>query len=79
MRFRPGDFDFTGDWYGWRLRGPLLLSPHGDRITRTRLDGLLWSESLRVRYQPQHGQMGRIVAVEGPPAAWQAQVQAARK
>lgn len=48
--FFPGDYDFTGDWYGWRLRGRLLISPHGDKLTRTRLDGIVWSESLRVRY-----------------------------
>lgn len=48
--FFPGDFDFTGEWYGWRLRGRLLISPHGDKLTRTRLDGIVWRESLRVRY-----------------------------
>ena len=36
--------DFDGDWHGWRLRGRHLVSPDGQRITRTRLEGLLWRD-----------------------------------
>lgn len=36
--------DFTDDWYGWRLRSRHLVSPDGQRITRRRLEGLLWRE-----------------------------------
>ena len=45
-----GQLDLPGEWYGWRLRGRLLISPHGDKLTRTRLEGIVWSEALRVRY-----------------------------
>lgn len=37
--------DFEDEWYGWRLRGRHLVSPDGQRITRTRLDGLLWRDA----------------------------------
>ncbi|MDR2872071.1 MAG: phage protein [Xanthomonadaceae bacterium] len=30
------------DWSGWRLAGRDLISPHGERINRQRLEGLLW-------------------------------------
>jgi len=43
------DVDFTGDWYGWRLRGRHLVSPGGQRITRERLDGLLFRDELELR------------------------------
>lgn len=29
--------DFEDEWYGWRLRGRHLVSPDGQRISRTRL------------------------------------------
>lgn len=41
--------DLTGDWYGWRLRGRHLVSPGGQRITRERLDGLLFRDELELR------------------------------
>lgn len=42
-------FDFEGDWYGWRLRGSWLVTPDGQRITRERLNGLLWRDSMELR------------------------------
>jgi hypothetical protein len=41
--------DFTEDWYGWRLRGRHLVSPDGQRITRRRLEGLLWRDEKELR------------------------------
>ena len=41
--------DFDGEWYGWRLRGRHLVSPTGQRITRERLDGLLFRDDLELR------------------------------
>ena len=41
--------DFTDDWYGWRLRGRHLVSPVGQRITRRRLEGLLWRDEIELR------------------------------
>ena len=41
--------DFTDDWYGWRLRGRHLVSPDGQRITRRRLEGLLWRDEIELR------------------------------
>jgi len=51
-----------GEWYGWRLSGRHLVSPHGDRLTRERLDGLVWRDHLEVqragyasRREAEHG------------------------
>jgi hypothetical protein len=41
--------DFTEDWYGWRLRGRHLVSPDGQRMTRRRLEGLLWRDEMELR------------------------------
>lgn len=41
--------DFEGDWYGWRLRGNFLVSPDRQYITRERLEGLLWRDSMELR------------------------------
>lgn len=41
--------DFDGDWYGWRLRGNFLVSPDRQYITRERLEGLLWRDSMELR------------------------------
>ena len=41
--------DFTDEWYGWRLRGRHLVSPDGQRITRRRLEGLLWRDEMGLR------------------------------
>lgn len=45
----PSDLDFTGDWYGWRLRGRHLVSPDGERLSQERLAGLLWRDQLELR------------------------------
>jgi hypothetical protein len=37
---------FTDDWRGWRLRERHLVSPDGQRITRRRLEGLLWRDEM---------------------------------
>ncbi len=37
-------------WNGWRLRGRFLVSPHGDRITPERLEGIVLREDLHQRY-----------------------------
>lgn len=41
--------DFDGEWHGWRLRGRHLVSPSGQRITRERLNGLLFRDELELR------------------------------
>lgn len=41
--------DFTGNWHGWRIRGNYLVSPDGQRMTRERLDGLLFRDELELR------------------------------
>lgn len=33
--------DFHGPWAGWSMRGPVLVSPHGDRIRVGELQALL--------------------------------------
>lgn len=48
-----GHFDFNNEWSGWKLRGPYLVSPSGDRILPQRLLGILLTESLRKRGQPK--------------------------
>lgn len=69
--------DFDGEWYGWRLRGRHLVSPTGQRITRQRLEGLLWRDELELRragyasrraaeanrQSPQYEQRVRVVIV----------------
>jgi hypothetical protein len=42
-------FDFTGDWYGYRLRDHWLVAPDGQRISRTRLEGVLWRDAMELR------------------------------
>lgn len=41
--------DLPADWLGWRLRGRVLISPDGDRITPARLRGLLFVEANQKR------------------------------
>lgn len=56
--------DPGGHWIGWRLRGRVLISPDGDRITPERLRGLLFSESLKLRRQKARKPAGQILSVE---------------
>lgn len=48
--------DLAGEWGGWKLRGRVLVSPDGDRISAERLRGLLFVESLRT---PKRTKLGR--------------------
>lgn len=51
-----GWLDMENEWRGWKLRGPYLVSPFGDRILPQRLIGLLLGESLRKKYlKPRPG------------------------
>ena len=34
--------DFGHEWAGWKMRGRVLVSPDGDRISAQRLRGLLF-------------------------------------
>jgi hypothetical protein len=43
------DHDFDGEWYGWRLRGRLLVSADGQRMTPERLRGLMWRDKMELR------------------------------
>ena len=36
--------DLTGLWAGWRFRGPILVSPHGERVTAHALDRIMYRE-----------------------------------
>lgn len=45
-----GHLDLENEWRGWKLRGPYLVSPFGDRILPQRLIGLLLGEQLRKKY-----------------------------
>ena len=56
--------DLTAEWSGWKLRGRVLISPEGDRITPARLRGMLFVESLRGRKRPP-GRSGSQPAVPG--------------
>lgn len=42
------DFDFDGEWYGWRLRGRHLVSADGQRMTLERLRGLMWRDKMEL-------------------------------
>lgn len=42
-------FDFTEDWHGWKLRGGWLIAPDGQRMTRTRLEGLMFRDKRELR------------------------------
>lgn len=42
-------YDFTEDWYGWKVRGNYLVSPDRQHITRERLEGLLWRDAMELR------------------------------
>jgi hypothetical protein len=44
-----GALDLEGAWLGWRLRGRDLVSPDGDRISPTRLRGLMFLEAVTRR------------------------------
>jgi hypothetical protein len=41
--------DLDGEWYGWKLRGRDLVSPDRQRMSRHRLEGLLWRDSQELR------------------------------
>jgi hypothetical protein len=60
-----GHLDLGNEWAGWKLRGPYLVSPHGDRILPQRLTGLLYGETLRKRVY----KAARAEAVAQPAAA----------
>ncbi|MEZ0470072.1 DUF3653 domain-containing protein [Luteimonas salinilitoris] len=38
-----------GPWKGWRLAGRDLVSPHGERFSPKRLEGLAWRQALEQR------------------------------
>lgn len=42
-------YDFTEEWNGWRLRGGCLVAPDGQRMTRTRLEGLMFRDKRELR------------------------------
>ena len=44
-----GQLDLRNEWNGWKLRGPYLVAPNGDRILPQRLLGLLYTEKLQKR------------------------------
>lgn len=44
-----GQLDMQNEWKGWKLRGPYLVAPNGDRIMPQRLLGLLYVEKLQKR------------------------------
>lgn len=44
-----GHLDLANEWSGWKLRGPYLVAPNGDRILPQRLIGLLYVEKLQKR------------------------------
>ena len=48
-----GWLDLGNEWSGWKLRGPYLVSPAGDRILPQRLLGLCMTESMRKRAKPR--------------------------
>lgn len=65
-------YDFTEDWYGWKVRGNYLVSPDRQYITRERLEGLLWRDAMELRrasYQSRRKaekrqQLVRVVVVD---------------
>jgi Phage protein len=68
-----GHLDLRGPWAGWRLRGRELVSPHGDRVSVTRLTGLLWAAKLTTAAQRRQKQVCRVTVIAPidptPPAA----------
>jgi hypothetical protein len=44
-----GCIDFRGLWQGWKLRNRDLVAPDGARISRQRLEGLLWRDAMELR------------------------------
>lgn len=39
----------SGRFAGWRIAGNYLVSPHGDRMTPERLNGLVWRDQMELR------------------------------
>lgn len=60
--------DFAGDWQGWKLRGRVLVSPDGDRISAERLRGLLFVETLRTPKRAKPGRPSKAELAARPVA-----------
>ena len=56
-----GWLDLGNEWQGWKLRGPYLVSPAGDRILPQRLLGICMTEAMRTR-----ARVKRAHAPQGP-------------
>ena len=41
--------DLANEWTGFRLRGNDLVAPDGQRISKRRLEGLLWRDKQELR------------------------------
>ena len=41
--------DLVNEWIGFRLRGNDLVAPDGQRISKRRLEGLLWRDKQELR------------------------------
>ena len=59
------------DWEGWRMAGKELVSPKGERISPSRLEGLIWStraddirQSARIRKSKRQQSLVKVVVVQ---------------
>lgn len=44
-----GNVDLVGPFEGFRFRGKDLVSPDGQRLSRRRLEGLMWRDKMELR------------------------------
>lgn len=58
-----GKVDLFGVWTGWRIAGPFLISPDGDRIGPEQLAAVLFFRRVHERYGKQRLQ-GNIIAAD---------------
>ena len=42
-------YELANEWTGFRLRGNELVAPDGQRISKRRLEGLLWRDKQELR------------------------------
>ncbi|MCD9030365.1 phage protein [Luteimonas sp. Y-2-2-4F] len=70
-----------GPWTGWRMAGRDLVSPHGDRFSPERLEGLAWRmqaearrDAARARNETRRaGQHGMVTVLRVRQCDWHAE------
>jgi hypothetical protein len=72
-------FDLTGPWTGWTLRGRVLISPHGDRVSASRVQGLMFVETLRIRRDAAQMRQQKRTGTPGAGKIKECQITAIRR